>query len=253
MSSNKVKSIHFVYGIILSAVTILAGLCLIAACLHIYFAGAHIYTRQIVAQHFSVIAVPVYLCLALVIGGFLLELALPREKKRPSPAAQQAMVLKNLQKRRALEQGAPEDIAAISTEQRLRRRNTSIGVLLLVLGSLVFLSYGCNPANFHQSQITPSMIRAMWVLLPCLAVPFAWAVYAAWYGKKSMVREIEAWRKVPVGEGEPDAPKPDRTNTVRWVLLAAALVLIVVGFALGGTADVLTKAINICTECVGLG
>ena len=253
MSSNKTKTIHFVYDLILSVVIILTGLCFIAACLHIYFAGAHVYTRQIVAEHFSVIAVPVYLCLVLVIGAFLLELALPREKKRPSPTNQQAVALKNLQKRRVLEQGEQEVIAAICTEQRIRRRNTSIGVCLLVLGSIIFLSYGCNPANFHSSQITPSMIRAMWVMLPCLAVPFAWAVYAAHHARGSIGRELELWKKLPAGEVPPAAPKADRTALVRGMLVAAALILIVVGFAAGGTADVLTKAINICTECVGLG
>ncbi|MBQ8580085.1 MAG: thioredoxin [Oscillospiraceae bacterium] len=29
--------------------------------------------------------------------------------------------------------------------------------------------------------------------------------------------------------------------------------MIAYGAAAGGTADVLTKAVNICTECVGLG
>jgi len=40
---------------------------------------------------------------------------------------------------------------------------------------------------------------------------------------------------------------------VRCVLVCAAVVLLVYGYLAGGTADVLTKAINICTECVGLG
>ena len=253
MSTNKPKNIHFVYSVILSAVIVLAGLCLIAASLHIYFAGEHIYTRQIVAEHFSMIAIPVYLCLALVLGGFLLELAFPREKKRPSPAAQQAMVLKNLQKRRVLEDGEQDVIAAICNEQRLRRRNTSIGWLLLVLGTIVFLSYGCNGANFHSNQITGSMIRAMWVMLPCLAIPFAWALFAAHHAKGSLSREIELWKKVPTGEVKAEDGKTDRTNLIRGVLVAAALLLIVVGIFSDGTADVLTKAINICTECVGLG
>ena len=253
MSTNKPKNIHFVYSIILSAVIVLAGLCLIAASLHIYFSGEHIYTRQIVAAHFSMIAIPVYLCLALVLGGFLLELAFPREKKRPSPAAQQAMVLKNLQKRRVLEEGEQEVIAAICKEQRLRRRNTSIGWLLLVLGAIVFLSYGCNGANFHSSQITESMIQAMWVMLPCLAIPFTWALYAVRHAKGSLNREIQLWKKVPTGEVKADAEKTDLSKLFRVLLVAAALLLIVVGILSGGTADVLTKAINICTECVGLG
>ncbi|MBR6593976.1 MAG: thioredoxin [Clostridia bacterium] len=40
---------------------------------------------------------------------------------------------------------------------------------------------------------------------------------------------------------------------VRLALLVIGAVLLTVGICMGGMADVLTKAINICTECVGLG
>ncbi len=48
------------------------------------------------------------------------------------------------------------------------------------------------------------------------------------------------------------APKP---VSGRWktAALALALALLLFGFFTGGTVDVLTKAVNICTECVGLG
>lgn len=40
---------------------------------------------------------------------------------------------------------------------------------------------------------------------------------------------------------------------VQVALLCLALALVLWGVARGGIADVLAKAINICTECVGLG
>lgn len=39
----------------------------------------------------------------------------------------------------------------------------------------------------------------------------------------------------------------------RILLYAAALLLIAAGILNGGMRDVLIKAINICTECIGLG
>ena len=42
-------------------------------------------------------------------------------------------------------------------------------------------------------------------------------------------------------------------KTVRFVILAVALAFIVVGIFNGSANDVLTKAIKICTECIGLG
>ena len=40
---------------------------------------------------------------------------------------------------------------------------------------------------------------------------------------------------------------------MRKLLLLLAILLIPVGAANGGARDVLVKAVNICTECIGLG
>ena len=42
-------------------------------------------------------------------------------------------------------------------------------------------------------------------------------------------------------------------NIARGVILGLSMVLIVVGIFDGSVEDVLQKAINICTECIGLG
>ena len=51
-------------------------------------------------------------------------------------------------------------------------------------------------------------------------------------------------------------PTQEKKSSLLWLrlaLLSVGIFLLVYGFMTGGTADVLTKAINICTECVGLG
>ncbi len=44
-----------------------------------------------------------------------------------------------------------------------------------------------------------------------------------------------------------------RLNKIRLVVLALAVIFIIAGIANGNMHAVLVKAINICTECVGLG
>ncbi len=44
-----------------------------------------------------------------------------------------------------------------------------------------------------------------------------------------------------------------RANAARAVILAVAAALIIAGMINGSALDVLLKAINLCTECVGLG
>ena len=59
------------------------------------------------------------------------------------------------------------------------------------------------------------------------------------------------------GPGLLSAPKPVKrvpyTAAVQTVLVIAALAMIVAGALNGSAWDVLVKAINICTECIGLG
>jgi hypothetical protein len=44
-----------------------------------------------------------------------------------------------------------------------------------------------------------------------------------------------------------------RKQALWAALLAAALLLIVLGVVNGGARDVLAKAVKICSECIGLG
>ena len=49
------------------------------------------------------------------------------------------------------------------------------------------------------------------------------------------------------------AAQPKHKTAVQIALVAMAIVLIIAGILNGSAWDVLVKAINICTECVGLG
>lgn len=48
-------------------------------------------------------------------------------------------------------------------------------------------------------------------------------------------------------------PAGSRLTRLRTAILVIAIVFIVLGVMNGGLRDVLVKAINICTECIGLG
>lgn len=60
--------------------------------------------------------------------------------------------------------------------------------------------------------------------------------------------EREAERDV-----EAEAAKATKLRAVKVALLIAALIFVVAGIFNGSMEDMLIKAINICTECVGLG
>lgn len=245
------KRIHLIYSILLSVALVVAGVCLMVACVGIYNAGDRPFSPEAVAAAFSGIALPVYICLALVAGGFLLDGFWGIEKKRTAPQKQYAAILNKLHAK-ALVQTAP-----VVAEQKKRKLHKIITLALLAIGSAVFLAFGIRAANFTMEDISGSMATAMYWLLPCIAVPFGYAVFTAYYCRKSMQREI-ALVKQAIAEGAP-APgeatpaKPCCLGYVRWAILGLAIALFVYGFFAGGTKDVLTKAVNLCTECIGLG
>lgn len=254
MLKENAKRIRGLYGIALSAALIAAGLCLMVQCVDIYRSGE--FTRQIVAAHFSPIAVPVYVCLAMVFIGFVLDRCLPAETPRRKAEKQNELILRRLQEKTDLSQ-CDEALRTAVLKQRNQRRACRVTrTALIVICSAAFLCYALNGSNFgDQTEITPSMIRAMYVLAPCCVLPFGWAVFTAYHRRSSIQKEIELLKKIkptPVPKTEAK-PKQDRTKLLRCAVLVLGIAVLVYGYFTGGTNDVLTKAVNICTECVGLG
>ena len=265
MSQNVRKRIHLIYGIALTAATLVAGVCFIAACYGIYTAGLQsgadqIYSRAIVAQAFSVIAVPVYLCLALTIGSFILHLALPVETKRMKPEKNRQLILSRLQSKTDLAGCEAELRAAIEKQQKGRRLATSTAAAVCAVCAAIFLIYACNGKNWAEVKyVTDSMIQSMSFFLPCLAVSLASAIVAAYFCRGSLDKEIELMKQATaqapkkVDSPAPAARKTPAMTIVRCAVIAVAIGFIIYGVSGGGITGVVAKAVAICTECIGLG
>ena len=142
MTNNKALRLRRIYKILLTVSIITAGILLIIGCASIYFSDKG-YSREIVANTFSIIYIPICISLALIIGDIILEFVSPT---------------------------------------------------------------------------TPN---------------------AKTFNKKA--------------DNTQGSPTSKKVNITRFIILGVAIVSLVLGAILGGYADVLTKAVNICTECIGLG
>ena len=67
MTGERKQKLLQVYRIALSCVIVLAGICLMVACISIYRSGDEPFSREAVAAAFAPISIPVYLCLAMVL------------------------------------------------------------------------------------------------------------------------------------------------------------------------------------------
>ncbi len=257
MNNKTAKIIRLVYGSLVGLSAIAAGICLIAGCLSIYHSGGdQIYTAQKVAEAFAPIAPVVYLALALAIGSFILDFVLPLEKRKAKPEKDHQAQLNRLLEKRDITQGDPAVLQGILKAENTRRLHWLISILLLAAGSVLFLIIGVIGQTWETGDSTTPMTQAVYILLPCLAVPFGYAVFSAYYNKVSLQRQIDLVKQLPVVEKSSAAAAGNGGRAVqiaRVVICFAALTLLIYGFLSGGTADVITKAVNICTECVGLG
>ena len=257
MTEKQKQILRWSYNALITAALLAAGVCLMVACVGIYRINpdGHPFTRDVVAQHFAPIALPVYLCVALAVLGFFLRPLLPQTS---APKADITLpTLKRLTARTDLALCPVELRIAIEKERRGRRLRCGIALAVLAVGAAIFLVYALNIHHFHISAITPSIKTAMGWLLPCMGVPFACSVAVAYLSRASVRREIALLKNAPTEAVSPAAVAP--IDSERWVtvlrcaLAALALFGIAAGAADGGWLDVLTKAINICTECIGLG
>ena len=259
MRERSARLIRLSYGIILSYSAVIAGICLMAACIRIYQSGGEqIYTPQKVAAAFSPIALPVYLFLVLTVVGFFLHFFLPAEKKRKPVEKQYALMLRKQYEKADLAAGDPKLLARIRSEQRWRKAMLIISAAILGIGCVVFLLHALNADRYADlSQATNNVVESMYYLLPCMAIPFGFSLFAVYYCRGSIRRELELVKQFPrkenIESATPAASGETGILVGRLILFAVAITFVLYGFFAGGTGDVLAKAVAICTECVGLG
>lgn len=243
-----------IYDTLLAALTVMAGLCLMAACLTVYRSGGpQPYTPEKVAQAFHTYAAPIWLWLALALIRGFVQILYPITPK--SEALTPELTLQRLQQRINLD-ACPKELKDQVLFLRSDRKKDARNCLFLLLGcSAVFLFYGIDPSHYHADTINTSVITSFCFLLICITLPFIWFLGATRRARHSKRIELQLLKTAPASAKITPAVsgKSPFIAAGRWVLLAVALVLLVYGFWAGGTADVLTKAVNICTECVGLG
>lgn len=255
MTQNTKKWVRRVYYALVTAALITAGILLMVQCVAIYRLGDHPFSRESIAAHFAPIAVPVYVCIGLVAVGFALSPLLPAAPD--SAPDRDAVTLRRLQAKTDLT-ACPTDLTRkVCKARRARNLHHSITLILLAVGTAVFLWYALDVSRFSLQDATGSMVKAMWVLLPCVGVPALYGIFTAYFCRHSVKSEITLLKSAPkeaISPAPKAAPKSEKWMLIlQSAVMAAAIGLTVYGLLYNGAADVLWKAVNICQECIGLG
>lgn len=247
---------------LLALSTLLTAGLLIAQCIQIHEAGA--FSREIVRVRLEGLAWAGALWLALLAGTLLLKhinrkenpLRTSAETRLSAKAVPEEVRLRLLLMR-------AEKTDAMRAEERRRRMARGACAGICAVCSVMAARYLANPAHFASRELESVIGRMLWHIAPWIFVGFACAILCECVRGRSFRREIELAARSPErasfknAQTDSGASREKRARlaktAARAAMFALAVVLLALGAANGGMRDVLVKAINICTECIGLG
>ena len=238
---------------------ILLGIGIIVCCAHLYFTGGNTpYSRESVGQYLLILAVPAVVAIGLSIWGAIYS-SVKGEDCDESTKRTQVELLESFSARYDLSSFDEETQAIIRAE---RKRRLTFKCIAYAFSAAVFASvlvYIIGCADFTVETLNDDVVAALAIVLPFSAIALGIHVPRVYIAESSARVELEAMKAyikehgAPKKAEAPEVKKFDYENLVKYALLGVSVVLIVLGIINGGMADVLNKAVKICTECIGLG
>lgn len=265
---NKTELIRKIYAIAIGVFVVAMGIALICVAANIYYSGRGtgvIFTREIVANRLQAMAIP----FIVLIGAIAVGAIFPLYEVKAKFSSENAV---RLLSSKLPESGEGEEYEAAAAKYK-KLKNIQLGVWLgegaLLLGcTIAVLCYMLNTAHFLSENVTGEIFKMVQNVLPWIAVAFVTliaATVANGYISAKLLQQMKAMIKN--GNHAPAAPTENKYVAavksilrkdltlwiVRGIIFVIAVTFIIVGICNGGARDVLIKAINICTECIGLG
>ena len=265
--------IRIAYSVFLGVFTVVVGILFLAQSADLYYSGVAelgelhgMYSREAVGARLLELLTPVVLWIVAIIVGVVVYAVFPAmERKKRSP--DDVKIYARLS-RRANAERDPEAFANVRRLEKIRLAVRLVSAAFCLLAAVMCIVYLANTANFTSlAELSSDVLRMVANVLPwvgaALLVLIGEAVFEVVFAKKMLPKV-----KPLVGS----SPSPSKWETgaqkaaaaienkyvllgVRCALFVLAVVFLVLGAlpANGGAHSVLIKAINICTECIGLG
>lgn len=273
MTEKTCKNVRLYYSIALSLTTVVVGTLFIWQTLDICLSGGNRpFTADIVSERLTLISPAFWIWIAMIIIGFVV-FEIFSVKDKVSPLKDDLYALKRMKKRLPATVGEDglSSLSYVKREAKILLVVRLCAAALCAAGAVYSIVYLANPAHFPKIDVTGEMIEMVKRVLPCAFVSLLVLSGVAFYESRSAKRQLEHVKKLAASSGGnlSTAGNPALTgarakldkilNHKYFVMgLRAAVGCLAVAFIIAGAFNgnmhaVFIKAINICTECIGLG
>lgn len=269
MKEKTCKTVRLVSGVTLSAMTVILGALFIWQVLYIYFTGTaadytgmYAFTSARVGAALLKILPAIIIWIVLIIAAFVLWEVFPVKAPRAKPDAR--YTLYRLKKR--MPSAVGEELKASLNYVKGEEENLKILWLLCaavgVAGAVYSIVYLANPDHFPKADVTAEMLGMVKNIMPWVVAVFAAACGICIYEGVSAKRQLKHVQKLVAGRAPVEAVHGGIykffhckyfLHGVRIAVGCVSVAFIIAGICNGSMRDVLIKAVNICTECIGLG
>lgn len=277
MTKNKAQTARRIYGICLTALTIVVAVLFIVQIWLLFRATEESpYSVETVSERFSKIAIPFYLWLAAIVGGGVLSYLFPDEVKAPKTLLDTRVSLNRLKARLPKNAGG---MVELKRENTLRKVVWGVCIALALAVAVLLVVFLLNEeykakfgTEFFKSHVEAEKLLKLFPLVVVALCACAGAlIYQSYSLKKELTivkneiaESAKRGEKIVKTEQKPTLcdkikgkfaflGKDKSVLAIRLVVAVAGLTLFVAGICGDGMQEVLTKAINICTQCIGLG
>ena len=262
MIKDKMKSIKLIYGIIMTALLITVGACLIVSCVGIYRMGGSPFSRESVAAAFSKICVPVYIAIAWFFVGVVLMVIFPDEIIKPKAQRSLDVAYAKLAEKIDFTSG-DERVLALTKAEKTRKIIKIAAIALSVV--CVIVSCVITVLIVLDNEIAlanKTVTKCALISLPLMLVAIGGGIASAHVIDRSYNKSIAMAKSIIADKSAQKAGKKEACDTkksekillfVKLGIIAIGVILLVLGICGDGIKGTLEKAIRICTECIGLG
>lgn len=273
MTEKQQKLTRLIIGIVLSVLTIAAGVLLIVQSQRIYHsADVNPYSREKVAKYLGEISWVLYLWIAAVIAGGIVWQIIPPKQTKLRGTIYNTDILKRMKAR--LPYGASNE--KLRRAELIKKIVWGVAIAFALLAAIMIGLVVLDKDNYHPAgDAMQDMLNMLPSFLPWVAAALFVAMGTSIYTELSAKYETNEVKQLIVeSKSNPvknisEAPKKSSSNISevfksaafkkyallgsRIALAVLAVVFVIVGIVNGGLKAVLENAIALCKSCIGIG